>query len=854
MSRFLAGLILAGAVLPAVAVDVRDPNIYDTANLVDPNGTTITWDDANSPDTAGQVNLSGATLFQSFFQVGASTIDAIDVDNDGDFGFLGVFSDQLATTWSCGSITTHWVVQYRAIGSGNGLGEFVDFQLLGTVPDSISSDDSLINRVVYGAGAGAVNIPGCPDEGQGTNTPFRQVSVDFGVMDVPTSWFVTQPTGIPNWDRKPAAPGYGLADPNTVETWPSALKELFRDDPNDPNQVITLITGGTVGADTVIDTPLAWVPIVPIQNHGVGYTEYTITDLQYHFLTGRRQNGENLAAGTRDSGSGTRNGFNNSIGIDPSWGRGDNLHTGWRDSASGYVGRDGKWTNTRSSSRLEDATENKRLVLAYTGLFDSSKAAVHFDEGAVEIPNVIFDNLGGTQPVRPSVQNIVENGDPNNSFTLGGPETFASRGTFQPGDAFFMANGAAAAYVRNIDGSIASFVANPGDPNDFGTPGQKLASNFILLGALDNVPLDDPNLGIDPVNFVPNTTQVPALKTETLNNTTFYPGSGQTLAPYGSRFDAGLGYTPRRNPAIYTDGEYTTEEYRDAWGGTTPDGAGLPSANKIQGDFDFDGVRTAADIAGLIACIPDPNIVLDPNDALSAAPFIAAQDAWALAQAGKTDAAGTAIGAANPVIPAIIGDLNSNGDLDAEDARYFADGLVVIGSCVDRAAGFKAVDDAFGGNFFGTTIASGAAYVNGDSMADIAGGTPTPGGLPAGHDGVINMTDVNYIKANFVDWSNDIDGAIVNDLSADMNGDCVVDGADVSTVYCIMGALGDVDCSGLIDAFDIEPYITALLNPAQYELDFPACDILRADTNNDGQVDAFDIEPFISIVLGGGCR
>ena len=850
MSRLLAGLILAGVVLPAIA-DTRDPNIYDPNGFTYPAGTAINWDDANSPDTSGQINLSGATLFQSFFQVGASSIDAIDVDNDGIFGYQGALSDQLARNWSCGgTLTTHWVIQYRGTGSGNGLGEFVDFQLLGKIPDNFASDNSLINRTLYADGGAAITVSGCAADDANTNSPFKQNSVDFGIMDVPTTWFVTY-AGAPNWNRKPGQPGYGLSDPNTIEANGSALKSLERTDPN--GQPVSLIAGGAVGPDTIVDTPLAWVPIAVIANHGVGIESMSVSELRYYFLTGRGQNGLNLLVGTRDAGSGTRNGFNNSLGIDPSWGRGDNRDPKWKDNPSGYVGPNSKWTNSNSSSRLEDATENKRLLIAYTGLMDDSKAADHFDEGAVEIVDVIFDNLGGTAPVRPSIENVVVNGDPNNGYTIGGPETLAHRGTYQPGDPFMMANGAAAAYVRNIAGSIQNYVSNPGDPDDFGTPGQKLASNFILQDALDSAPLDDPNLGVDPEHFVPNTTQVAALKQDTLDYTTFYPGSGQTLAAYGSRFETGLGYAPRRVPGIYTDGAYASEEYNDAWGGLVTDGSGLPTANEIQGDFDFNGVRDLNDLVGMLACIP-PLAVLDPNDALSAAPFIAAQNTWALAQTGKTDNLGHTIGASNPVIPAIIGDLNADGNFDKEDVRLFADGLYVDGDCVNRGAAFTQVDTVFGGNFFGTVIASGAPYAAGDSRADVAGsGNANPGAEPLGQDGVIDMTDIDYIKANYGDWS-DLDRAILMDLSCDMNGDCVVDGADVAEVYCIMGALGDMNCSGAVDAFDIDPFVTALLNPAQYQLAYPTCDVLQADINKSGNVDAFDIDPFVSLVLGGSCK
>lgn len=64
---------------------------------------------------------------------------------------------------------------------------------------------------------------------------------------------------------------------------------------------------------------------------------------------------------------------------------------------------------------------------------------------------------------------------------------------------------------------------------------------------------------------------------------------------------------------------------------------------------------------------------------------------------------------------------------------------------------------------------------------------------------------------------------------------------------------GDMNCSGGVDAFDIDPFILALLNPAQYAIDYPACDVSMADINNSGAVDAFDIDPFIACVLNAGC-
>ncbi len=54
----------------------------------------------------------------------------------------------------------------------------------------------------------------------------------------------------------------------------------------------------------------------------------------------------------------------------------------------------------------------------------------------------------------------------------------------------------------------------------------------------------------------------------------------------------------------------------------------------------------------------------------------------------------------------------------------------------------------------------------------------------------------------------------------------------------------DANCDGVVDAFDIEPFISLLVGPGT------PCSSCAADTNGDGAVDAFDIEPFINCLVG----
>jgi hypothetical protein len=61
--------------------------------------------------------------------------------------------------------------------------------------------------------------------------------------------------------------------------------------------------------------------------------------------------------------------------------------------------------------------------------------------------------------------------------------------------------------------------------------------------------------------------------------------------------------------------------------------------------------------------------------------------------------------------------------------------------------------------------------------------------------------------------------------------------------------LGDLNCDGDVDAFDIEPFIIALLDRQRYLMLYPSCDPLLGDLNEDGVLDAFDIEPFTGLLV-----
>jgi hypothetical protein len=65
--------------------------------------------------------------------------------------------------------------------------------------------------------------------------------------------------------------------------------------------------------------------------------------------------------------------------------------------------------------------------------------------------------------------------------------------------------------------------------------------------------------------------------------------------------------------------------------------------------------------------------------------------------------------------------------------------------------------------------------------------------------------------------------------------------------------LGDLNCDGMLDPSDVDPFLMAVNKPNDYAVAFPDCDILFADVNSDGTVDDFDIDPFFDLMVAGYC-
>ncbi len=812
------------------------------------------------------ISGSGATLQQNFFEAAANTNDFIDVDGDGNAAVLGsLFPDQLAS--NTGNILTdpHWIFTYRVVGSGNGIREHDFFSLAfdmngdnfdddmdGSVNDDFGNSAfadaapwnrlTLINAGVLQGIGNPLNrggLPAVPDPinfqpaqtGDGSGAGFH---IDFSASDVPLTWFGIV-AGAPSPIRTPGAPGYGGNPTLATDKDGTALSQT-----NLLRPLTNLNTNlGTPDNATVYDIAFSYGPISAPVNYGVGMQEILMSDLRNLAATGRRLNGENLTKVTRDSGSGTRNAFMNGIGLDPSFGRGENIGNRTASSVNDVVGPNYQPSNKGGSSRMEATVQNTRLGIGHTGAERGINNGWLPDQD-MNLLGIISDIKGGTVAARPTIENVL-NGGPN-GYNILGPNAIAFRGNpraaapehggwgWDPDGMYdgrgldgvlgtaddedpganpyagqpVPANTQTSLYANNILRSIQAFIDIPGGPLTDFTPGEFLASQFILNAAPDFVPADFDADNTQPIAIVPN----PSLNVNVQDFNLNDPGNVLSNAQYESFNTNSAGRVPFRTTGVtYTDGN-TGGHYVTAGGATLNYGTVLAptTVNKIAGDFDADGDRDIDDIDEMVAAWQSRN----------------GGAAWT----GSADASFE-----------ILGDHDNDGNFEADDVRYAADGLAMVTPegagepVLDRAAGFLAVDNAFGGNFFGTTLANGT-YDNGDSVADIAGNATTPGWAPNGSDGTVDCADIQYVQDNYGDWS-DLEQAVSMDLSADMNGDLVVDEADRDAVLAILDSeLGDINLDGVVDGDDVAILTGNLGTGTTY---------CEGDLDNDGDVDGDDL-------------
>ena len=862
------------------------------------------------------ITLSGATLLENFVKSRGSTNDFIDVNKDGNSGPLNGSIQQLAPTAAGSNVTPFpasqvWAVQYSGVGSTRGVNELVNagnpaFSVFSAINASTApsagapytglstanasfayynsfrfwNGSAFAGGAQYGNTSNPRGFPVVADPttldaiwaSPNTVTAGAGVRIDIAPCDVPGRW-AQQISGTSNPFRTPGTPGYGTTSRPSVNpqgtatgagfatTLPTLAGAVFYDPSNPPSVSAT---------NVLFDTPLAFAPISPITNIGTGRQQIKMSELQHLFVTGRLPSGENLIAITRDIGSGTRNGFCNTIGLDPSAGNGDNV--GGNGSTQSTVADEQilgtlyRANNKGGNGQVETTVQNTRLGVGYVGPERGAASQQGWlANGIIELLAVQNDIYGGTNYNRANIDNILDN-EPLNGWLIGGPAQLITRGSplaesvADGGTAAVlpkMFNPAAAAYMNNIRQSVANFVAVPNSSDNEFMPGEVLAFNFVLNEGLDNA-----HSPTNPTTLIPT------------------PGFTQSLQDYlraNNVLGASIFYSfntttngrvpTRKTGVVYSDNVVNGANYITQGGANVNYNASLTTRNKIAGDFSGNGVRDTADIGEMVKAY---------NQRAGGAAWTAPAGSGPLAGAPGTDA-----------VIEILGDFNGDGSFTKADVRYFADGLLLTGGSLNRKLGFEEIDmqanancpTCIGFNFFNTTLATaggGAVYTAGASRADVIGsGGIARGWAPVGADGVINANDIDYVYQQFnnpafsgsASWS-DLAKAANFDLSADMDGNLIINQADVD--YVVLTALqttyGDVNLDRKVNLLDFNIWAAnyntgSLASPAGwakgdvsgngkvFDEDFHTLMANRscaADINNDQMVDDADFVAFAS--------
>lgn len=142
-----------------------------------------------------------------------------------------------------------------------------------------------------------------------------------------------------------------------------------------------------------------------------------------------------------------------------------------------------------------------------------------------------------------------------------------------------------------------------------------------------------------------------------------------------------------------------------------------------------------------------------------------------------------------------------------------------------------------GVDIYSTWFGSSSAYQTGTSMA-----TPFVSGTAAllmSYNHSLSIADIEDILKSTTD-----------DLGT-QGWDQYFGTGRLNTYSALIAALpGDVNCDGVLNNFDIDPFVLAVGDGAAYSAAFPECSIRRADMNSDGVVNNFDIDGFVSALAG----
>ena len=66
----------------------------------------------------------------------------------------------------------------------------------------------------------------------------------------------------------------------------------------------------------------------------------------------------------------------------------------------------------------------------------------------------------------------------------------------------------------------------------------------------------------------------------------------------------------------------------------------------------------------------------------------------------------------------------------------------------------------------------------------------------------------------------------------------------------VPSAKGDLNCDGVINFGDINPFVLILTSVSEWQAHYPGCDSSHGDLNCDGSINFFDINPFVAVLSG----
>jgi len=140
--------------------------------------------------------------------------------------------------------------------------------------------------------------------------------------------------------------------------------------------------------------------------------------------------------------------------------------------------------------------------------------------------------------------------------------------------------------------------------------------------------------------------------------------------------------------------------------------------------------------------------------------------------------------------------------------------------------------------------AFGRAVVNGNTF--IVGAK--------GHDAGADAAGAAYIfEIGIFDTDGDGFADLCDNCPAQTNPDQADADADGVGDACD-SLIGDMNCDGVVNVADVAPLTLALTDLAAYQLQFPGCDPLNGDMNQDLALDGRDIGLFVNCLINGGCQ